>query len=178
MPDPCPLLLAPRPLHPTINDAASQGNLDDVRYYLDNNFYSTKFRCRKNWTPLHEAASHGHLAVVMLLVCRGAELDAKSNPNDMTALHFAISKGHTDIVNYLLNHDANPNDVTDTGDTPLHLAMELDRVDVADALLEHGADTRIKNKQNKRPADMVTRNRHPIITYGCNYTMLSGSGQK
>ena len=179
MPDPCPLLSAQeRPWHPTINDAARQGHLDEVTYFLDNNFYSTKFRCRKKWTPLHEAACHGHTAVVILLILHGAELDAKATPNHMTALHFAVSKGHTPIVDLLLKQSADPNVMTDIGETPLHLAMRLDLKDIMYCLLEQGADITLKNKQNKTPIDMASSQvqalfnkgtHYPIMTFGYNY---------
>ncbi|MDB4874298.1 MAG: hypothetical protein JWM41_744 [Gemmatimonadetes bacterium] len=59
-----------------------------------------------------------------------------------TALHFAVSGGHEDVVRLLLVRGADPN-VRDEGDNalPLHFAAERERMSLIRLLVEHGSDT-------------------------------------
>ncbi len=52
---------------------------------------------------------------------------------DETLLHIAAQKGKTDIADFLLDRDANPNLLSKKGETPLHLAMANDTLGGADA---------------------------------------------
>jgi ketosteroid isomerase-like protein len=53
-------------------------------------------------TPLSRAALHGHSAVVLALINKGADLNARDRLG-MTALDWAKSKGETDVVRILNN---------------------------------------------------------------------------
>jgi ankyrin repeat protein len=76
-------------------------------------------------TPLHLAASNGHLDIVQMLIRKGVEI----NPVDRvggTPLADAIREGHLDTVNFLRSHDAALADVftaeTDDLEAPEHSA--------------------------------------------------------
>lgn len=49
------------------------------------------------WTPLHQAAMHGHLAAGRLLIARGAEIAAEAE-NGKTPLALAVSGNHPEMV--------------------------------------------------------------------------------
>ena len=57
-------------------------------------------------TPLHLAASHGHLSVVEYLVNQKADINAINN-DDWSPLHYAAINGHLNVVEYLVNQKAN-----------------------------------------------------------------------
>ena len=65
------------------------------------------------WTGLHAAARGGHAAVVLQLLERGAEVDAREAGDNTTALHWAAAHGHVEVVRALLDAGA---DVHGTGD--------------------------------------------------------------
>ena len=104
-------------------------------------------------TPLHEAASKGHLDVVKALLAKGAEVDAK-NKYGKTPLLFAAWHDHLDVVKALLSKGAEVNAKTKDGSacwfgcgwTPLHYAAKYGHLDVVNVLLAHGADTNAKSR--------------------------------
>ncbi len=60
---------------------------------------------KTGWTPLHYAASGGHVAVIKLLLKQHAYIDAAS-PNGTTPLMMAAMYGTDDAVNLLLDEGA------------------------------------------------------------------------
>ncbi|KAL6726577.1 hypothetical protein Aduo_008537 [Ancylostoma duodenale] len=74
------------------------------------------------WTPLMIAASAGRVEVVRYLLSL-SEVDVNHrNNNRQTALHYAASKNHAEIVHLLLEAGADVNAADKFGATPLHRA--------------------------------------------------------
>ena len=64
-----------------------------------------------------------------------------SHDDKMTPLHYAVWRGHADVICVLLNHGAAVNSRDVLGRTPLHLTTYARRcVEVAKVLIEQGAD--------------------------------------
>lgn len=70
-------------------------------------------------TPLHVAASRGHVEILRLLLRRRARPD--SAPGGRTALHEACAAGHAACVHVLLVAGADSNIPDQDGRRPLHL---------------------------------------------------------
>jgi ankyrin repeat protein len=58
-------------------------------------------------TPLMEAARSGSVALVRVLLARGADVDASERDRGQTALMWAVSERHPQVVAVLLDHQAN-----------------------------------------------------------------------
>lgn len=79
---------------------------------------------RPNWTPLHYAASAGHVPIIRHLIDHFAYIDAQS-PNGTTPLMMAARHKHVDAMRLLVEMGADPNGVNEAG---LRAADYMDRV--------------------------------------------------
>jgi len=91
------------------------------------------------------AAKGGDLEAVKQFVERDPNTLQQRTKLSDTALHWASSCGHTDIVKYLLSKGSDPNIKNIAGATPLHLAARKAYVQVMAALIHSKADLNAKN---------------------------------
>jgi ankyrin repeat protein len=75
-------------------------------------------------TPLHTAVKAGHNNIAVLLLDKGATINAQ-NSVGRSALHFAAARGHNEIVELLLARGADPTLKDIQGQTPLDQARQL-----------------------------------------------------
>jgi len=78
-----------------------------------------------NRTPLETSASSGQLAVMRLLMARGARIDLMGREG-MTPLMSAAQRGEIGAMVYLMDKGADPNLATPSGDTALSLARDAE----------------------------------------------------
>jgi ankyrin repeat protein len=112
--------------------AAYKGKLELVRTLLEKKAEPNK----PGWTPLHYAASAGHVEIVALLLDRYAYIDADS-PNRTTPLMMAARDGHEACVKLLLEEGADSSLSNEAGLTALDFAKAGNQIAVANMLIEH-----------------------------------------
>ena len=88
---------------------------------------------KTGWTPLHYAASNGHMAVIKLLLENHAYIDAES-PNGSTPLMMASMYGSFDAVKLLVEEGADLLIKNQQGMTAWEFAMTAQRKDSAEYL--------------------------------------------
>ena len=88
---------------------------------------------KTGWTPLHYAASNGHVEVIKLLLENYAYIDAES-PNGSTPLMMASMYGNKESVKLLLDEGADPLLKNQIGLTALQFARRAERTDSAELL--------------------------------------------
>ncbi|MDH5823637.1 ankyrin repeat domain-containing protein [Luteimonas sp. RD2P54] len=115
-------------------------------------------------TALMQAARSGELAMVELLLARGAQVDLATDEG-ATALHFALFKPsarvHAPVVERLLAAGADPDAVDGEGQRPLHRALVHGMAGIVAALIAAGADPFRPDRAGRAPADWApTTGRH------------------
>ena len=146
------------PLH----DACARGYLDKVKWYVENRHVDVNQRGQppQKWCPLHCTAfsEFKSLEVARYLLESGANPSAQDE-DGWTALHFASTKGHTDLVELLLQAKADHAIKDNDGFTALHEAARSDHKEVVRLLLDAGAsvDVRVVNALELRGLFKVPR---------------------
>ena len=90
---------------------------------------------KTGWTPLHYAASNGHLTLIRLLLENHAYIDAES-PNGTTPLMMASMYGSPQAVSLLLEEGADPMLKNQQGLTALQFAQRASRPDATELLIK------------------------------------------
>jgi ankyrin repeat protein len=107
-------------------------------------------------TPLHFAASEGHLEVARMLLERKANVNALDDDGS-TPLHQASQYLWSEdpdiaqLVRLLLDDGADIHALDNSGNTPLHFAASEGHLEVARMLLELKADVNALNKEGSTP---------------------------
>ncbi|KAL6637602.1 hypothetical protein ACP70R_025174 [Stipagrostis hirtigluma subsp. patula] len=130
--------------------AALFGEVAIARYLLDHGADPNKTDDSGS-VPLHLAAKNGNEEMIRLLLSRGARVDIAISHG--TPLHIAASYGLTGAMKILLEHHADPNNVSEVSGTPLvaalhstkHGVTESDALECVKLLVEAGADVNCAN---------------------------------
>ncbi|MBN2446205.1 MAG: ankyrin repeat domain-containing protein, partial [Phycisphaerae bacterium] len=105
---------------------------------------------------IHDAAGDGDLAKVKEIVGADPEAVSLRDGSRMTALHWAVLRGRTEIVSFLLDAGAEVDARERNGFTPLHWAAQRGHREMVVALLDHGADVTAKDSYgDETPPDMA-----------------------
>jgi ankyrin repeat protein len=88
---------------------------------------------KTGWTPLHYAATNGHVAIIELLLEEHAYIDAES-PNGTTPLMMAAQYGSSAAVKALLEAGADPKLKNQLGLTAIDFANRSGRQEVAELI--------------------------------------------
>ena len=108
-------------------------------------------------TPLAAAVLNGHSRILARLLQRGADPRVK-NKNGMAPLHLASKRGEVKTIVVLLkalNDNANIDEHDKSGNTPLHYATQTGKKNVVMELLKAGADSSLRNNDNKTARDIA-----------------------
>jgi len=112
-------------------------------------------------TPLKLAASWGRKEAARLLIEQGADANFQGPMNNnwntgWSPLHYAVSGEHVDVVNVLLDMDANPNLQNVIGNTALHTAAKKGRLEIFQILLQSGGNPTLKNDKGQIALDLLS----------------------
>src|SRR5436190_4297894 len=89
--------------------------------------------------PLLTASRTGSAAIVGALLARGADVQAAEPSRGQTALMWAASEGHVDVMRVLLDANANVSAKSKAGFTPLMFAARGSNLEAVATLVKAGA---------------------------------------
>jgi ankyrin repeat protein len=101
----------------------------------------------RGYRPLAAAAENGAVAMLNLLIECGADLNMANTPDGETPLHCAARLASSTTLRALLDRPgekANPNCLSEFGDTPLSCAASKGRDEIVELLLQAGADPNLR----------------------------------
>lgn len=132
--------------------AASDGDVATINKLLRQSHRAPSIEgTMDGMTPLMFAAEQGHLDAVQFLVQRGAKVEARSQPDGVTAL-FIAAKGPLSVVRYLVEEcKADVHAAALNGCTVLHAAAQGGRVAVVEFLLSRGTDPSRRDAKGRKP---------------------------
>jgi cytohesin len=116
--------------------AAALGR-EEVLIYLLGHGASSNHQDQRSYTPLMLAVGNGHTRVVQLLLehMGGQGLEAVSDYEGRTALHWAVYGGYEDMVTFLLDHEAWADTTDRHGKSALRSAVDKGHMGVVRLLV-------------------------------------------
>lgn len=101
---------------------------------------------KTGWTPLHYAATGGHLEIIRLLLEHHAYIDAES-PNGTTPLMMAARYGSIDAVRLLLEEGADPTPKNQIGLSAIDFAQRAGKPEAAELVQDAIRARQLKGRQ-------------------------------
>lgn len=108
----------------------------------------------KDRTPLHFAAYTDRADIVMLLLDRGADVNAIDGKL-RTPIFDAVFRGDSKIVSMILERKVDVNLKDFISCTPLHHAILEGKKEIVELLLKNGASLEIKDFANRTPLELA-----------------------
>ncbi len=141
--------------------AAVKGHKEAVEALLGKEGIDVNLADKKKDTPLHSVLKKDNIDINVLNALLGAEginVNIKDELGKWTPLHWAVVKGHKEVVKALLGKDGiNVNIGGQYGKkTPLHLAAQNNNKEVVEALLDKGANVNAEDDKGETPLDLAT----------------------
>ena len=88
---------------------------------------------------------------MQLFIEFGADVNEQTSWECKTALHMASFKGHTNIVQVLIEHVEDINSRDQNHQTPLHLALVMGNASIIELLLQLGVDFNARTIDDSMP---------------------------
>ena len=127
---------------PALLYALSEGSFKAFEVLAKHPKTNLNVRNKHSESALMLASLRGNLPLAKLLI----QGDADINHPGWTALHYASSGGHTEIMQLLLDKSAYIDAESPNGTTPLMMAARYGNSKAVQILIDEGADVQLKNQ--------------------------------
>ncbi|GAA4149724.1 ankyrin repeat domain-containing protein [Chryseobacterium ginsenosidimutans] len=145
----------------SIFDIARSGTVAEVKELMKQNPDIINQTNESGFSPLILACYKGNVEVADFLIDNVKDVNYKSQEG--TALAGLSVKYNKNLVEHLLNKNANPNITDATGSTPLFWAVKFGNKELTELLLKHKADKSIKDSQGMTPFEYALQTNNKEI---------------
>jgi ankyrin repeat protein len=142
---------------PALIAALREGSIKTFEVLVKHPKINLNIRNQHGESALMLACIKGHLPMARLLIKREADV----NHPGWTALHYAASGGHTEIIRLLLDENAYIDAESPNGTTPLMMAARYGNSKAVQLLIEEGSDIQLKNQLGLGAIDFAKQGNRP-----------------
>ncbi|ONK63971.1 uncharacterized protein A4U43_C07F20790 [Asparagus officinalis] len=104
---------------------------------------------------IHVCAREGEAEKLVRHIENGIPVNSRDSEG-RTPLHWAVDRGHYNVVELLLKKNADVNAKDNEGQTALHYAVLCEREAIAELLVKYNADTNLKDEEGNSPNDLCS----------------------
>ncbi|KAL0262557.1 hypothetical protein SLS55_001525 [Diplodia seriata] len=115
-------------------------------------------------TCLHACAEFNRVTIALILLERGAQKCLHTRFNGQTPLHIAASKGHRELMQILIDHQADVNQKDPRNRTPLHTAARHGHLTAVALLLDNEAEIEVTGDDGETPLHWAAVHGHLDVT--------------
>lgn len=152
-----------------LNLAIKDKSNEVIAFLLSNQATDVDISNKFGETPLMIASIEGNLPLVKDLVLNNkAQIDHVG----WTPLHYASSRGHLDVAQFLLANGAIVDSMSPGNTTPLMMAVQSGNEQLVKLLLDKGADIQLRNGNGLTAIDIAVIYEKPWIADGLSSRWL------
>lgn len=155
---------------------AAQGDLTTVNLLMDAGLAASSAEAGRQATALHNAAAQGHMRMVLRLLERGAEVNAR-DWHGVTPLIAAAHSGHTAVVALLLQNGADVNVSPTQAPTALIAAVQGGFGAIVEMLLQAGARADLPDGVGQTPLSAARLAKRTELANRINEALLKTPGR-
>jgi hypothetical protein len=152
-----------------LNLAIKDKSNEVIEFLLSNQATDVDISNKYGETPLMIASIEGNLSLVKTLVInKNAHIDHIG----WTPLHYASSRGHFEIAQFLLANGAIVDSMSPSNTTPLMMAVQSGNEQLIKLLLDKGADLQLRNSNGLSAIDIGVIYDKPWVVEGLSSRWL------
>lgn len=166
-------------VYSSLINSCRSGNLEEVRHILFRYSLSEYPEWFEGYLLVCEALKNKQIEITKLLLQNEAKINfiTKGRSNSNTPLHYAVCIESMEIIQILLDKEADLNATNKVKRTPLHIAVKHQKEEIVELLVKKGADVELIDKYGYTSLHLAAKNgdvkivQH-LINYGADVSCI------
>lgn len=135
------------------NDDSTSGSERPMGPVFSTFIYEEESNNELKLDAIHISAREGERDNLLRYIGDGVSVNLRDSEG-RTPLHWAVDRGHLDVVELLISSNADVNAQDEDGQTPLHYAVVCEREAIAELLVKRNANQYLKDHDGSSPRDL------------------------